>query len=97
MKTIFIENCPRCSTPMHKTLTSDGVDVDCKCGYLLDYNDGKIECSYYYGGYFIYSSEWIGETAFNLAENLTRPAFWIKRVLDPLTTNEELDKILLLI
>ena len=95
MKTIFVLNCPRCSLPLHRAF-SGGIEIHCKCGYLLNTIDGdKIECSYNYRGYFIYSSERIGETVFN--PNNGSNVKWIKRVLDPLTSNEELDKILMLV
>jgi hypothetical protein len=93
MKTIFILNCPRCSTPLHRAF-SGGVEIRCKCGYFLDSVGEYIECSYTYNGYFIYSSERLGETVFNDSHSDVR---WINRVLDPLITNEELDKFLLLI
>jgi hypothetical protein len=94
MKTIFVANCPRCLKPLHRAF-SNGVEIHCKCGYLLNSIDSKIECSYYYRGYFIFSSERIGETAFHPDDG--NDIKWIKKVLDPLITNEKLDKILLLI
>ena len=100
MDSIFVENCPRCSTPINKELNNRESEISCpnraiKCGYLLSIEYGKISSSYYYGDVFVYASEKIGETAFN--DDKVGNVIWIKRVLHPLITNAELDNILLLL
>lgn len=95
MKELFIANCPRCSIEHNIILKNDmGLRCKCKYGYWINiHKDGAVDCSYSYNDYFIYSSEKIGETSI-VINNREK---WINKVLDPFTSNKQLDNILLLI
>ena len=94
---MFIANCPRCSMPINKILIYNMHNVitcECKSFYFINMVGNHVEWSCHYRGCFIFSSERVGETAFRFDD---QDPIWIKRVFDPITSDEQLDKILLLI